>query len=186
MVFLKGRFILLKLLGIVRAVFRIVFLSRDQITDTINSHTHKLRQVDLAGILLALLAAILLATGGVIIQIGVVDIDPIYANLVRMGCGSIMMLPLFTAVQKRGQGIRAPKAAYMIALAIFFGWFLESLSWVVIIKNMGATVASVLISTSPIFALLFSVKLLDEGIRWKGIVGTLITVVGVWLVILGI
>ena len=184
--FLGEPFLLSKFLGVVLAVIGIMLVSRDQIPNTNDMHSLPLRHLDLIGMLFAILASIFLAIGGVIIQIGVVDIDPIHANSIRMVFGSIMMLPLFTMVQKRGHGIHLSRSVYMIVLASLFGWSLGSLSWVIIIKNMGATISSVLISTSPIFALMLSIKFLDEKITWKGIVGTFITIIGVWLVILGI
>jgi drug/metabolite transporter (DMT)-like permease len=51
---------------------------------------------------------------------------------------------------------------------------------------MGATVASVLGSISPFFAVGLSILVLKERVTWKSGIGTLLVVLGVWLVMLGL
>jgi drug/metabolite transporter (DMT)-like permease len=97
-----------------------------------------------------------------------------------------MIIPIFLLGQKRGIGIISKNAARIVALASFFGWSVGSILWVITIKNMGATVASVLGSTSPLFAVGLSILVLKERVTWKSGIGTLLVVCGVWLVILGL
>jgi drug/metabolite transporter (DMT)-like permease len=52
------------------------------------------------------------------------------------------------------------------------------------VKLIGAAVASVLGSLSPLFALPISVFFLKEHVSWKSLLGVLLTVSGVIMVVL--
>ena len=74
----------------------------------------------------------------------------------------------------------------MVAVAGFFGMGLASLFYVASIKLVGATIGAVIGSTSPLFALPFSVLYLKEKITWRGVLGTIATIIGIWLVVVNV
>jgi drug/metabolite transporter (DMT)-like permease len=125
----------------------------------------------------------MLAFATIFMDIGVSDIDPIDANLFRMSIGSIVMIPIFSVSYRQRSRQLSKRAVRMVAAAGFFGMGLASLLYIASIKLVGATIGAVIGSTSPLFALPFSVFYLKERITWKGSLGTIATILGIWLVV---
>jgi drug/metabolite transporter (DMT)-like permease len=78
------------------------------------------------------------------------------------------------------------RATKIIILAGFFGMTMGSLLYTVAVKMIGASIAALLGSTSPLFAVPISILLLKEQFNRRSIVGVLLTVTGVALVVLAI
>ena len=63
---------------------------------------------------------------------------------------------------------------------------LGSILYVMAVKILGAAVTSVLAATAPLFAVPFSILFLKERVTPLILVGTIVAVVGIWVVILGV
>lgn len=169
--------------GIVLAIIGVVLVSRE--LEPVESGEESL-PYDWKGLALAFLSAIMLAFATIFMDIGVTDIDPIDANLFRMSIGSIVMLPIFSVSYRQRTKQLSRRAIRMVAVAGFFGMGLASLLYVASIKLVGATIGAVIGSTAPLFALPFSIFYLKERITWKGLLGTIATILGIWLVVAGV
>ena len=166
--------------GIVIAVIGVALISKEQIT---NNKDQEMSKVNVLGIGLAVLAAICWSLGSVFLQIGVQDIDPIDATFARMIFGGAIFVPLcFTAV-RRGMPKPTRRAAKIVMASGFLGMTLGTLLYTYTVKMIGASIAALLGSTSPLFAVPISIIFLKESFSRRSIFGVLLTVVGVILVI---
>ena len=183
-IFLNETLILSRLIGVFVAVIGISILAREQETEE-----NKLEErigLDRIGIFLALLTAVFYATGTTILQVGVADVDAVVATFIRIVVGSVAFVPMFIVASSRGMPLPTRRATKIIAVTGFFGMALGSLLFVIGVKYAGATIASVLASLAPLYALPISIIYLKESMTSKAVVGAAATIVGVILVILGI
>ncbi len=168
--------------GIILAVIGVILISKAQ--SAMSNDEENTRNFDRVGLVLALFTALCWSVGSVLLQIGVVEVDPIDANFVRMIFGAGIITPLFLGSVRRGMPKPTRKATKIILVAAFFGMAWGSLLYTYAVKMIGASVASVLGSISPLFALPISIFYLKEKVTIKSIVGILLTVSGVILVVL--
>jgi DME family drug/metabolite transporter len=187
--------IISRIVGILVAVGGIILISRSQSLvqgprDSVIDQTaeeaieHEGRgKTDWLGIGLALLAAVCWATGSILLQEGVEAVDPIDANLVRMFFGSAIFVPVVLGAVVRGMPVPSRRAARIVALAALFGMTLGSLLYTYTVKLVGAAVAALMGSASPLFALPISILVLKEGFSSRSLLGALLTVAGVVLVV---
>jgi drug/metabolite transporter (DMT)-like permease len=169
--------------GILIAVAGVMLVSREL---TVDLESAERKAYDWKGLALAILSSVMYALATVFMQIGVTGVDPIDANLFRMCIGSLAMMPIFSFSIKRNTRPLSKRAIRIIAVAGFFGMGLASLLYVASIKLVGATVGAVIGSTAPLFALPVSMGYLKERVTWKGVVGTIATIVGIWFVVVGL
>lgn len=140
---------------------------------------------DTLGLLVALGAAISYATSNIVLKQGLVDVDLLAANLVRLAFAAILLLS-FEAINSNGH-INTGLDRRSMAIMAFAGTInaFSSLLYMNAIYHAGAAKASVLTSTSPLFALPLSLIFLKERINRRVLIGTLLSVVGIWLVLGG-
>jgi len=133
---------------------------------------------------LALLAAISWSFGILALKVALGEISSISANSVRY-VFAILFLFLMGSWNGSIRKIRtySRQTIKVVAIATVFNIMLGSLLSVDSIKFAGASKATILFSTSPLFALPIAVIFLGEAVSWKILFGTLMTVIGVWLVI---
>jgi DME family drug/metabolite transporter len=188
--FLLGESVgLLRLLGVILTIGGVSIISQQQATPKAEgsslSRTPEARRFDVIGVAFALTAAISWAIGAIILQLALVGVEPADGNLVRVAAGSATLVPLFVIARNRGMPMPTSKATKRTLLAGFFGMGIGSLLYVTAVKYTGAALSSVLAATAPLFALPASFAILKERITRTIVAGTVATVVGVWLVILG-
>ncbi len=171
-----------RFVGIMLAVVGVILVSRAQ-ASTSNDEENT-SSLDRVGLLLALFSALCWSVGSVLLQIGVAEVDPIDANFVRMIFGAGIIAPLFLGSVRRGMPKPTRKATKILLVAAFFGMAWGSLLYTYAVKMIGASVASVLGSISPLFALPISIVFLKEKVTFRSILGILLTVSGVILVVL--
>jgi drug/metabolite transporter (DMT)-like permease len=109
--------------------------------------------------------------------------DPITVNLVRMPVAACVLL-----VASRGRAnipLRQFGGRTFLFLAIIgvFGTGLASIAYLGALKIAGAGRTAVLGATAPLFALPLSVLLLGERPGLRAVMGTLLTVLGIALVV---
>ncbi|MHA1902622.1 MAG: DMT family transporter [Candidatus Thorarchaeota archaeon] len=181
-IFLAEPLIITRFIGAIIAVSGLVLISREQN----NNEEEKEKGFDSIGVLLAVSTAILYATGTVILQVGVTDVDPISGNFIRVLSGSVAFLPIFFFANNRGMQKPSKHAVKLVLIAGFFGMGIGSLLYVSAVKYAGAAITSVLASTAPLWAVPVSIFFLKERITRLAGAGVFVTVAGVILVILGI
>jgi len=184
--FLGELFFFTRLFGAVLAVLGIAIITKEQSKNPEYERTSTHKTGNYQGYALAVLTSIMYAIATIMIDSGVRDIDPIDANVIRLAFGSVFLVPLFYAYRKKGMNIPSKRTVKILTLVGVFGLAFASLLYVASIKNLGASLGAILGSAAPLLALPFSIWLLDEVVNWKVALGTLISILGIWLTIVAI
>ncbi len=140
-------------------------------------------RTNLIGIAFSLIAAICWSLSTVVQSKALTHSDPITVNLVRMPVAACVLL-----VASRGRAnipLRQFGGRTFLFLAIIgiFGTGLASIAYLGALKIAGAGRTAVLGATAPLFALPLSVLLLGERPGLRAVMGTLLTVLGIALVV---
>lgn len=146
---------------------------------------NKTEGADRLGILMALGAAAAYAGSAIVLKAGIANVDLIVANLVRMSAATIFLLVLET-FHSRGRitaGLTR-KSVAMLGLAGALNG-VTGLMYLTALIYAGAAKAAVLVSTSPLFALPLSIILLRERVNRRILIGTALSIVGIWMVMWG-
>jgi drug/metabolite transporter (DMT)-like permease len=183
-IFLNEALLLSRLAGVFVAVIGISILAREQ--ESNEEEPTKENNLDRIGIVLALLTAVLYATGTTVLQVGVADVEPVVATFIRIVVGSVAFVPMFAVARSKGMPMPTRRATKMVAIAGFFGMAIGSLLYVMGIKYAGAAIGSVLASLAPLYAVPISIFFLKESMTSRAGLGAVATIIGVILVILGI
>lgn len=170
------------LAGAVLVVVGIVLVTRTADPGTVErlASPHQRR----TGLLLALAVSGLWGIGQVALKPATAGIHSVVANSVRqpMGMGMLLGLTLLSG-RWRDLGRLERRSLLIILIASFVGTGIGTLLFIMAIQMAGAGRTAVLTSTAPIMALPFSVLWLKERPgRWT-LVGTILTVIGIALVV---
>jgi len=145
------------------------------------------RQSNLKGVTLALGAAALWGTSTVLLRQGLEGVEVTVANTVRL---SILAPVLWVLAARRkelhtlgrytrGEGL---KTLGVVTLTGVIGMSLGTFAYLAAVQRAGAARTSVLTSAMPLFGVPFSL-LLGEKLTARAVMGTLLTISGVWLTI---
>ncbi|MHA1906319.1 MAG: DMT family transporter [Candidatus Thorarchaeota archaeon] len=170
-----------RFLGISIAIVGISLISQEQ-----GNEEGETKKKDLIGIGLAICAALCWSVGSVFLQIGVTGIDPIDANFVRMMFGSAILIPIVLGAKKRGMPTPPRRSSKIIIAGGFLGMSLGALLYTYSVDLIGASVAALLGSTAPLFAIPISILILKEKYTAKSLLGALLAVLGVVLVVMAV
>ena len=186
-VFLGEPLILSRLAGAIIAVIGVITISNEQNRNQNNIEVEgeKPSGMDLWGIAGALMTMILYAIGTTLLQVGIEGVDPIAGNLIRMSFGSVAFIPAVAVARRTGMSWPTGHATKLVIIAGFFGMALGSLLYVIAVSYLGAATMSVVASTAPLFAVPVSVFYLKEKLSRLAVVGIVLTLLGVFMVILG-
>jgi drug/metabolite transporter (DMT)-like permease len=136
------------------------------------------------GMVLLLLAIIAWGVSTVVIRVTTKDLDPVVANLVRMA-GTAAVLAPFAVAQRRKAAAKVSWGSAGAAVAngaISFGF--GGILFLFALQKSGASLTSVLTSTSPVFLLPMSVFFLKEKVTGKLVLGAALSVLGICLTFL--
>jgi transporter family protein len=135
------------------------------------------------GIPFALLASLCWAISMLLVAPGIQGLDAIMVASFRTPALALMMWGIVAARRTWPKLVALSRREWVILLVGgLIGWGLGSVLFLLSVSLLGATRAAILTSTSPLFALPFSVIVLREKVTVPIICGTLLTVTGVALV----
>lgn len=179
--FLQEPFFIFRVVGAVLVVLGVGIIGREEpnTVPTLNSDGSVNRKL---GMLAAGLTVLFWAIGDVSIQVGLMDVDPVDGNLVRVLAASIIMLPLLPRTTREVKALSRTHAAGFLltgVLGIGVSLFLAMFS----IKFIGATVTSILVATAPRSATPMAMLALDERVSRRVYAATAMSVMGVVLVL---
>lgn len=137
------------------------------------------------GVGFAVLAAALYGVTGVVLSMGVTGVHALVAGSVRVPAVAITGLAI-SGVRGEWSSLRGldRKTIGLLILVGTFGYALVTTFYVAAVQAVGASITSIIGTTTPMFALPFSVLVLHERVTRDTILGTLLTVAGIVLVIL--
>lgn len=137
------------------------------------------------GMFLLLLAVIAWGISTVAVREGTRDIDSTTANFLRMAGTAVILAP-FTFWKFKGdivQKLSWPNFG-LASLNGVISFGLGGIMYLLALKETGASLTSVLTSTSPVFLLPMSVFFLKEKVTVKLILGAVLSVLGICLTLL--
>jgi DME family drug/metabolite transporter len=139
------------------------------------------RRANLIGVVLALCAALCWSISTVLLRVGLEKADTTLANVVRL---SVLMVALATMALKLGKIDRIKsyglRSLGIVFLAGIVGTGLGTFTFLTAVQRAGAARTSILTATTPLFGVPFSL-LLKERPSSRTLVGTGLTMIGVWL-----
>lgn len=138
------------------------------------------------GVLLAVLAGLTWAGSTALLKSGVGEIDVVVANSVRLPAAGLFLLAI---ALRRRDGLRLARVGPRVIAVVVFsgvvGTALGSGLYLTAVVYAGAAKAAALQSVSPFFAAPLALAFLGERITRATAAGTLLSVLGVWLLIAG-
>lgn len=137
-----------------------------------------------ARVALALRSAACIAAATVLTRVALRDLDILTANMLRLPFGALICAAI-GATQRRRPPWRVARASLLPLCLSGVTGLGSSLSFLVAISLVGASTTATLNAAAPIFGLLGAVAFLRERPTRRNIVGTLVTFLGVVLVIRG-
>ncbi|MHA2383742.1 MAG: DMT family transporter [Candidatus Thorarchaeota archaeon] len=182
--FLGDLWIPVRFIGVVLAITGIILISREQDIQYPDEPEAQTKRLDKLGYFMAASTAVMFALATIMVDIGTVGVDPLDANLIRLACGSLMLMPTFYFSKRSGMRMPSRRGIKVVAVAAVLGMAFASTFWVASVKFVGATISAVLGSTSPLFALPLSMRYLDETVNWKVGIGTIATIIGIWITLI--
>ncbi len=137
---------------------------------------------DALGIALAVLAAFGQGAGVVLAKAGMDEIPVLAASFVRLGAGGVGLMVVMAFGARLGAAARAiasPATLRQVVGPSILGTYVAFLLMMAGIAFAPASVAAVLMSTTPIFSLFIDAKVEGTPITARGLLGTLLAVAGV-------
>lgn len=148
---------------------------------TQTNHPNKIR-----GIISGLASMTCFSVSAIMVKAAISDVPVITATFYRMVFGTIFTLGYGVASKNFSSWIRPLKDKKLLGLFVFnvivitYGGFLLSMA---AIKYISVSLASVLGATEPIFVLLLAFLLMREKVTKREVIGTIVTLVGLFLII---
>ncbi|MDP9237696.1 MAG: DMT family transporter [Chloroflexota bacterium] len=141
----------------------------------------------LRGVAFAIAAAACWATATIWLRGQQGDLNAIGAASLRIPAASAAVWVTIAATTRRGmQPVRAltGRSIAIVALAGLLGTGLGSILFIYAVQDIGAAKTAFLTTAAPVFALPMGVLFLSEKLSSKLLLGTSVTIAGIWLVLL--
>lgn len=147
------------------------------------NHPNKIR-----GIVCGLLSILCFSVSAIMVKMAIADVEVVTATFYRMAFGTIFTLGFGVMGKQLPSWVKPLRDKRLLALFILnvfvitYGGFLLSM---VAIKLISVSLVSVLGTTEPVFVLLFAYLINKEKITKQEVIGTMITLVGLFIIING-
>jgi drug/metabolite transporter (DMT)-like permease len=181
-VFLGERVLPQRVMGAIIIVIGVIMIARAEQDKTKNVKRWSKDEIRI-GIILAFLVFICWAASDVIFQYGLVGVEVAEANFYRILAASLILVPVFLMSMRGKRKLptrRVTTHALLIGI-IALGFSLIAYSFAV--KFVGVTVTAPIIASGPMLTAPLSAMYLDEDVNRQVALGTLLTILGVILVI---
>ena len=138
------------------------------------------------GIICGLLSILCFSISMIMVKVSISEVEVVTATFYRMVFGTLFTLG-FGVVGKQIHSwvsplkdVRLLGSFVLNVIVITYGGFLLSM---IAIKYISVSLASVLSTTEPVFVLLFAFLLNKEKVKRQELIGTLLTIIGLYLII---
>ena len=138
------------------------------------------------GELAALGAAIAWAVSAVLYKGGLSKTEPLQANIMRLGCTSLVLVVFVIAIGKSLVFLGLPANALVLsALSGLIGLGVGDTLYMMSLKQIGVSTAVPLTCTYPLFSLLLALIIQPKTVSSEAVVGAVAIVFGIWLLTKG-
>lgn len=147
------------------------------------NHPNKIR-----GIICGLLSILCFSVSAIMVKKAIADVEVVTATFYRMAFGTVFTLGFGVMGKQLPSWIKPLRDKRLLALFILnvfvitYGGFLLS---TIAIKLISVSLVSVLGTTEPVFVLLFAYLINKEKITKQEVIGTMITLTGLFIIING-
>lgn len=144
------------------------------------------RRVPWSGVAAGMVYAICQAISIVMSKAGMESYPILAASFLRIGAaalGLMLLVPFLGSLRRIAALVHAPDRRRIFG-ASFLGTYISILLMMAGVRFAPATLAAVLLSTTPIFSLFVDARMTGEPIRGRGIAGTVLAVIGVAVITL--
>ncbi len=144
------------------------------------------RRLPWSGIAAGMLYAVCQAISIVMSKAGMESYPILAASFLRIGAaalGLMVLVPFLGGLRRAAGLLKAPDRRRILG-ASFLGTYISILLMMAGVRFAPATLAAVLLSTTPIFSLFLDARMTGQPIRARGIAGTALAVVGVAVITL--
>ncbi len=182
-VYLAEPVILQRVIGAVIVVIGVVLIARAEFSEDDENNKRWTSRDRNIGLFLAFVTIIVWSSSDVIFQYGITSVGAAEANYFRVLVASIVYIPVFMFSLR---GRRQLPSRRISGIALLTGLFSIGVSLIVYsyaIKFVGATVTSILIASAPVITAPLSVIYLREDMNKSVIIGTILTIMGILLVV---
>jgi drug/metabolite transporter (DMT)-like permease len=171
-----------RVIGAFIVVFGVIMIARAEQDETKKKNRWSEDELRI-GLILAFLVFACWALSDVIFQYGLVGVAPAEANFYRMLAASLILVPVFL-VSLKGERTLPSRRSTMFALATgIVGLGLSLVAYSFAVKFVGATVTSLIVASAPMFTAPLSAIYLDEDVNQRVAFGTILTIIGVLMVV---
>ena len=182
-IFLEEPVIMQRIVGAIGVVIGVILIARSKESEESENFQRWSRKDRRIGVLLAFLTIITWAASDVIFQFGLISAGAAEANYFRMLVASIIFIPIFFVSLKRGNRMPAQRILVIALITGIFGMGFSLIAFSYAVKLVGATITSVLIASAPMITAPLAVVYLREDVNRFVIIGTMLTIVGIILVV---
>ncbi len=182
--FLDEPVIIQRIIGAVFVVVGVAAIARTEASHENTEQSIADDQRKRIGVLLAFLTVCLWALSDVIFQFGLTSIGAAEANFFRMLVASIVLIPIFFITHRGGRSLPSRRITLLALLTGLFSIALSLILYSYAVKFVGATITAVIVASAPIFTAPLSAIYLKEEMGAKVVGGTLLTIIGVILVVI--
>jgi drug/metabolite transporter (DMT)-like permease len=180
--FLNEPIIPQRIIGAFIVVFGVIMIARAEKNETKKNNRWTEDELRI-GLILAFLVFVCWALSDVIFQFGLVGVAPAEANFYRMLAASLILVPVFLFSFRGGKALPSRRVT-MFALATgIVGLGLSLVAYSFAVKFVGATVTSLIVASAPMFTAPLSAIYLDEDVNQRVALGTILTIIGVLMVV---
>ncbi len=180
--FLEEPVILQRVIGAIIVVIGVVMVAKAEYSEE-EYPRWKPRDRNI-GVFLAFVTIVVWSVSDVTFQYGLIGVGAAEANFYRMFIASVIYIPIFLLSLRGGRSLPTRRIS---AIALVTGMFSIGISLIVYsyaIKYIGATITAVLISSAPVITAPLSALYLQEDVNRNVGIGTILTIIGIILVVL--
>lgn len=183
-IWLEEAIILQRIAGAVIVTLGVILISRAETSEESYDSSRWTARDRKIGLLLAFLTIIFWAAGDVVFQYGLIGVDVADANLFRMIVATIILVPVFLTSLRGPVKLPSKGLAGIAIIAGLLGFGLSLILYSYAVKFVGATITSVIIASAPIVTAPLSAIYLNEDVNKAVALGTLLTILGIILVVI--
>ena len=173
-----------RIVGAVIAVIGVGLIARAGRTENLNDGSRWKERDIRIGFALALFTALSWALSDTIFQFGLISVGAAESNFFRMLIASVILVPIFFISLKGGRKLPTKRVSGLALVTGFIGVGLSLIAFSYAVKFIGATVTAIVIASAPVFTAPLSALYLGEVVNRKVAIGTILTIIGVFLVVI--
>jgi len=181
--FLGEPVILQRILGAVATVVGVSLIARADQPENAKERGRWSERDKQVGFALAIFTALAWALSDAIFQFGLISVGAAESNFFRMLVVSLILVPIFFISLRGNRKLPSGRTTGLALVTGLVGVGFSLIAYSYAVKFVGATVTAVVIAAAPVFTAPLSAIYLGEDVNRKVVIGTLLTIIGVFLVV---